>query len=138
MEINLKKKIRNGHTFSPNSTKEYMYDALQITGEEDLWVSYKTDNIVQRFSYGTMAGIREKDGPVLLIDGMSWNDMLGTALIDPIDDEFYEIPLFEIPNFDKVRIGNFEEVYKKGYVIFPLFATSDFNNKPIIMRKGNK
>jgi len=136
MEVNLNKKIRNGHVFTPNSTKEYMYDALQIVGNEELWLAYKTDEKVQRFSYGTMTGVREKNGPVLLIDGMSWNDMLGTALIDPLDDEFYTIPLFEIPSTDKVKIGSFEDVYRKGYVIFPLVTTSDFNNKPIIISKG--
>jgi len=84
-----------------------------------------------------MKGVREKDGPVLLIDGMSWNDMIAMAEVDADTMEFYDTPLYDTPSANDVKIGYFDNVYRKGMVVFPVEPFIGMDGEPIILTKGN-
>ncbi len=85
-----------------------------------------------------MFGYRLSGGPVLLIDGMSWDEMLSFAHICEDTFEFYEEPLFETPGVDDVKMGVLEDVLRSGYILFPHEATVDLKGKPLVLTKGKR
>lgn len=122
------------------SSKAYLQEVLSIVPTMDLWVAVKTKMQIQEIKVDDHVGYQLEDGTVLTLQDMSWNDMvsLGHAMqeytsFSPVMDG-EEVPNYRTPT-EGVKFGYFEDVYKIGYILFPLEARKGFNNKPIILRK---
>lgn len=122
-------------TFKSKDTEEYLNAVKSIVPTNTLWLSIKTKSLVQRVTVDSIAGYALVGGPVITLQGMDWNGMLATSRIDP-NDGFHEEPQFEVPAVSEVRIGTFEESYKKGRVAWPLDDYSDYSNNPIVLIKA--
>ena len=138
MEINFEKRIRNGHTIVPENSRQYIGNARQIVNEENIWIAVRTNKELQAFTFGEYSGIRIKDGPVLRINGCSWNEMLQLAKFSSDLKTEWDTPLFETPFVSDVKAGVFEDVFKTGYVLFPVDYTLDLSGKPLILTKGKR
>jgi len=138
LEINFQKKIRNGHIFTPGNGRQYVGNARQIVDESTPWVAVRTNKDLQAFTLGEHSGVRIKDGPVLQLRNCSWNEMLQLAKFSSDLKTEWDTQLFETPFVSDVKIGVFEDVYRTGYILFPVEFTLDLSGKPLMLTKGKR
>ena len=93
---------------------------------------------MQAFTFGEYSGIRIKDGPILRLNGCSWNEMLQVAKFSSDLKTEWDAPLFETPFISDVKVGMFEDVFRTGYVLFPVDFTLELGGKPLMLTKGKR
>lgn len=122
--------------------RTYLHEVLSIVPRNAMWVAIKTGMLIQEIKIDDHIGYQLVDGTVLTLQDMSWNDMMSlgqevqdyTSFNSVLTPEDTPPPNYHTPT-SGIRFGYFEDVYKMGYIIFPLEAHKGFNNKPIILKK---
>jgi hypothetical protein len=131
LKVNTEKRI-----MLPRGDKQYLYDIHSIVPEGTIWVAFKYNGELHRIELGGKTGLAQDDGSVVSLDGLSWNELLYTAMVDSATGELLSDPKFRVA--EPIKMGVFDDVFRVGYDIRPMNYHIDFNNNPIIVRKGNK
>ena len=119
-----------------HSSRKYINEVKAIVSPRELWVAYKTKQDLVEFEYAGNTGYAFASGEVFTLQDFTWNDLLGTAWLDPETMRHRTMPLYPTLEMTDVKFGLFEDVYKKGYTIRPAGAYRGFDNKPIVVIKG--
>lgn len=118
------------------SSKQYENEIRELVEMGSLWGAIKGDEGVEVIDYLGFIGLAYK-GEVFTLRDITWNEMHAMARVDPDTSELYKEPLFPtISEPSSVKMGSFDEVFKRGYIVFPLGAYKDMKNRPIALRKG--
>lgn len=121
-------------------SREYVLDVQSIVPQGVLWGAVKSSDpildIELETQIGKLKGFTLSDGRVIALKDQSYNNIVGLSKIDVKTAEFFIEPKFAtVDEPDGMRIGFFEEVYKRGYIVFPLEPYHDFDNNPIVVQK---
>lgn len=114
----------------------YLRVVQSIVPSGVLWGAIKHSGFLKYIELDGIMGFALDDGRVIALHGHSFNDILASAKWDKIQDCLLPEPRFatlDEPN--SIRMGLFSEVYKNGYVVFPLEPYQDFENNPIVLMK---
>ena len=115
------------------SGKDYEREISLIMGKESLFGAIKHDGKVTAVLVNDIPGFAV-DGKVVVLRDTSWNTLQAMARIHPDTYEHLEDEKF--PACDHtIKVGLFHEVYKRGYVVFPLEEMRDFKNRAVVIRK---
>lgn len=121
-----------------SSSAQTIADAKQIVPEHEIWVGVKITAPLQEVQFGEYTGYATSKGEVISLGDLTWNDILAMSRLNL--DVLSTLPKskFDTPTVDNTRCGLFEDVFKRGYAIRPLNGYRDFQNRPIVLVKGNK
>jgi len=116
-----------------NVSKVYINQVKSIVDPQALWVAVKCDGVIQEVEVNGKAGFAISTGEVFAIHSLNWNDTLASSVMD---EELYLLPTPAFKTPKEVRIGVFEDVYKRGWLMRPFDSYVDFQNLPILLYKG--
>ena len=116
-------------------TKLYEKEVKSIVPEGSLWGAIKSDGEMRNVSYCGTQGFALPDESVFVMQGTSLNMLQSLANLDEDTLEPLNVPLFKTIEATKMKVGLFEEVYKRGYIVFSLEGLCDFSGRPIVICK---
>jgi len=115
---------------------EYLREVQSIVEDGTLWGAIKYAGPLKHIQIDGIDGYALLDNRVIALYGHTYNDILALAKYDVLNDVMYNEPKFAtLDEPDSMKIGFFSEIYKNGYIVFPLMPFHDFSNNPIVLKK---
>jgi hypothetical protein len=105
--------------------------------KDELWGALKYSGKVHKVFLDDTPGYALEDNTVVVVRDMSWCKVASYARFNEDSLQYLEEPLFKTLD-TAFKIGRFDEVFKRGYIVFPLEGMHDMQNNPVLLRKGNK